>query len=331
MADTCQPYVSWDPQRSLWLAAAIAFLAVVLKLLARLPSWLRSLLFLGGLALTLLVSIFLVCVLKLAYDRYFEQERVEYDARRLVRLAKLRQIHLDFGRQSSSNVQSNSPVLRNVYTVAFRRALLQFISHIKADFVLPWYSRISPSSTFPDALERSILHCVDTATRRVSQVNAAELCASRILPKLTQHFDEYRKLEHLLHSTDRSSTSAASPSNLSSRHGPVPLATSNVASILQSHHKRLHPALPATALANPMPSVEAYLRFRVVEPLLKVLLPEEDAQSPAVLCLAREIITCSILMPLVDMMTEPDFWNQLIDDKVGILNYGENHADETSL
>jgi phosphate/sulfate permease len=327
MADSLQSPASWDPQRSLYIAAAIAGLAVVVKLLARLPSWIRSLLFIGGLALTPVISVALAYLFKLAYDRYYEQEQAEYDARRLERLAKLRQIHSDFERRSNLHIHSSSPPSRYRYSPTFRHALLQFISHIKADFVFPWYSRISPSSSFPDALERSILHCVDEASLRLSHVNAAEVCASRILPKMTKHFDEYRKLEHLLHSTERSSTSTGSPINLSARHGSVPPLATNIAAILQSHHKHLHPALPATALANPMPSVEAYLRSRVVEPLLKVLLPAEDAQSPAVLAMAREIITRSILMPLVDMMTEPDFWNQLIDDKVSYSYFAENHAD----
>lgn len=327
MADSHQSFASWDPQRSLYLAAGVASFAVVLKLLAQLPSWIRSLLFLGGVALTPVISVALAYLFKLAYDHHYEQEQAEYDARRLERLAKLRQIHLNFGSRSDLHVESASPPVRYRYSATFRHALLQFISHVKSDFVLPWYSRISPSSSFPDALERSILHCVDAASLRLSHVNAAELCASRILPKMTKHFDEYRKLEHLLHSTERSSTSTGSPINLSARQGSVPPLANNIAGVLQSHHKHLHPALPATALANPMPSVEAYLRSRVVEPLLKVLLPEKDAQSPAVLAMAREITTCSILMPLVDMMSEPDFWNQLIDDKVSASNFTANPAD----
>lgn len=324
MADTRQPPVSWDSQRSLWLAAAIAILAVVLKLLARLPSWLRIILFLGGLALAPVISIALAFLVKIAYDRYFEQEQADYNARRAARLAKLRQIHLDVGHRSKPQGLSPSSPLTPLFTSTFRHTLLQLISNVKTDFVLPWYSRISPSSTFPNALERSILHCVNQTARRLSPVDAAELCATRILPKVTQHFDEYRKLEHLLHSTEKGSTTTAFASPL----GSTPSRAVNAAVILQAHHKHLHPALPATALANPMPSVEAHLRTRVVEPLLRVLLPEEDAQSPAVLAITREIITCSILMPLVDMMAEPDFWNQLIDDKVSISSPTGNLAEQ---
>lgn len=324
MANTRQSPASWDSQRSLWLAAAIAILAVVLKLLARLPSWLRFILSLGGLALAPVISIVFAFLVKIAYDRYFEQEQAEYNARRVDRLAKLRQIHLDVGHRSKPQRPSPSSPLTPLFTSTFHHTLLQFISNVKTDFVLPWYSRISPSSTFPDALERSILHCVDQAARKLSPVDAAELCATRILPNVTKHFDEYRKLEHLLHSTERGSITAASPSRL----GSTPSTAVSAATILQAHHQHLHPALPATALSNPMPSVEAHLRTRVVEPLLRVLLPEEDAQSPAVLAIVREIITCSILMPLVDILAEPDFWNQLIDDKVSISSSTGNLAEQ---
>ncbi|GHJ88943.1 hypothetical protein NliqN6_5345 [Naganishia liquefaciens] len=258
------------------------------------------------------ISVVLAFLVKIFYDRYFEREQTEYNARKWRRLAKLQQVHLDPGYQYRLQDPSVPPPSSYPYPYTFRRTLLQFISHIKTDFVLPWYSRISPSSTFPEALEQSILHFVDAAARRLSSVDAAEVVASRFLPKITKHFDEYRKLEHLLHSSERLGTSTASPS----RHGSTPSSSINVAAILQANHKHLHPALPATALSNPMPSVEAYLRSRVVEPLLKALLREEDAQSPAVFTIAREIITCSILLPLVDMLAEPDFWNQLIDDKL---------------
>jgi sorting nexin-25 len=247
-----------------------------------------------ALLLSLCLAPCIAYLFKLAFDWYFQQDIDRYTSQRLRRLSKLH-----------NNIRQPAPGPLPPRQTHHNNALLSLISHIQADFILPWYSRISPSSTFPSAIESLLVHCTDSAVLRFSHVDIPDLCVTRILPKLTEHFDEYRKIEHLLYPTGTFS---------SSRHHH-PSHTVNPAAILQSHHKHLHPALPASTLANPLPSVQAYLGARVVEPLLKALLPKEE-QSRAVMALTREVVASCVLLPLVDMLSEPDFWNQMISDKV---------------
>ncbi|KAJ9101491.1 hypothetical protein QFC19_005142 [Naganishia cerealis] len=185
-------------------------------------------------------------------------------------------------------------------------ALRSLIARITSSFVLPWYIHLSPSphvsgGGFPEALETVLLGLCTTLAHRLGHTNTLpDLCAARLLPKITHHFDEYRKLEHLL--------------NPLTRHASLRTSAA-VAAILQSQHAHLHPALPPATLANPLPSIEAYLRTRIVQPLLDALMQEDD-KTEVVVALAREVVTCQVLLPLVDMLSEPDFWNQWISDKL---------------
>lgn len=253
---------------------------------------------LPALLVTVAVAVLLRYAVASAIDWTFPSHTIQVAARKRNRTARLLAISGAISTQVSPPSLSSPQRQLDVHFASAYAALKGFITQITTTFVLPWYSLLSPSPAFPTALEATLLDVSITLARRFERTNIPELCASRLLPKITNHFDEYRKLEHLLNPLSRHPTAAPDP-----------------ATILQSHHKHIHPALPPSTLSNPLPSIEVYLRARIVDPLLKILLPPEE-RTDVVLALAREIITCSILLPLVDMLSEPDFWNQYISDKV---------------
>ncbi|KAJ9119074.1 hypothetical protein QFC22_003565 [Naganishia vaughanmartiniae] len=266
-------------------------------------SWVFKLLLIAlsrlpALLTTLAIAVIIRYAAALAIDWTFPDHTDQAAARKRERTARILAISATISSQitpSSVDSQQRQPDVRFASAYAALKAL---ITQITATFVRPWYSLLSPSPAFPMALEVTLLDVSITLASRFERTNIPGLCASRLLPKITHHFDEYRKLEHLLNPLTRHPTAAPDP-----------------ATVLQSHHKHLHPALPPSTLSNPLQSIEAYLRSRIVDPLLKTLLPPEE-RTDVVLALAREIITCSILVPLVDMLSEPDFWNQYISDKL---------------
>lgn len=181
-----------------------------------------------------------------------------------------------------------------------KASLRQVLRLIHQDFVLPWYSRISGSPSFPNALDKTILSTVERFEERFAKLDVPQLLVAKILPHMTSHMQAYRQVEPFLFPTTRASSSQA---------------TVDPAPILQSHRKApLHPALPAPALANPMPSIESHLK-RKVEQLLRVVLPQEERESETVVIIAREVVTCTILMPIVEMLADPDFWNRMLDQQ----------------
>jgi sorting nexin-25 len=54
----------------------------------------------------------------------------------------------------------------------------------------------------------------------------------------------------------------------------------------------------------------------LVEGILELVLEESERKSRAVMIIAREIVACAVLMPVVEMMSDPDFWNKILDEQV---------------
>jgi sorting nexin-25 len=277
------------------VAVIVGLLAVLWKAATMVPFWLVIILAPIWLAAAGIGALAISVGMRWWYD----EALAKHDARKRTRHRRYKVTikwdahHEDtgdgMGEMSISDKHSTKALLRNVLRL------------IHQDFILPWYSRISSSSTFPNALDKTILSSVKRFEEKFEKLDIPQLLVAKILPHMTSHMQAYRQVEPFLFPTTRSTSSSQ--------------ATVDPAPILQSHRKTpLHSALPAPALANPMPSVESHLK-RKVEQLLKVVLPPEERGSETVMIIAREVVTCTILMPVVEMLADPDFWNRMLDQQ----------------
>jgi sorting nexin-25 len=172
-----------------------------------------------------------------------------------------------------------------------------FFELIIASFILPWFTRISPSRAFPNAVETLLRSFLTDIVRLAEQVDWSALLVSRIIPIITEHIHHYRSVEHLSSST----TTSAPNTSL-----PLPLPP------------RPHPALARqdhvpVGIASPF--IEAHLR-EWLRRVLERSLPEKD-RSEVVLTIAREITLGAVLLPSFDMLCDSDFWNRQIEEKGG--------------
>ena len=78
---------------------------------------------------------------------------------------------------------------------------------------------------------------------------------------------------------------------------------------------RLHPAA-SLAYSNTKPIQQQHLRGLVAKILPKVL-PPSMMTSPAVNVLVKELVACAVLSPVMQMVADPDMWNQLMEGYVG--------------
>lgn len=80
----------------------------------------------------------------------------------------------------------------------------------------------------------------------------------------------------------------------------------------------LHPAVSAKSISpqSTLSTENSHLR-RLAENILVILGPPNEIQSRAVLVLFREILTCRVLQPVLEMFSDPDYWNQTIESLVG--------------
>ncbi|KAL2162031.1 hypothetical protein VTH06DRAFT_7816 [Thermothelomyces fergusii] len=166
-------------------------------------------------------------------------------------------------------------------------ALDEVIERVIRDFVRSWYSHISASPVFPDEVDRVIRCALLRVRDRLRRLDLAAVLTTRFVPILTAHFRDFDDAERLVRGrklnrsmTETEELDLAIASNL---------AFSDTRVIQQD-----------------------YLR-QAVSRILPAVLPERMLASRAASILAREIASCAVLFPLVQMLSDPDTWNRLME------------------
>ncbi|KNC96238.1 uncharacterized protein SPPG_08392 [Spizellomyces punctatus DAOM BR117] len=174
--------------------------------------------------------------------------------------------------------------------------LLFFISR---DFIRSWwYSGIGPEPIFVSRVDAVVYDASVQVKQRLERIDFVHFVASRALPLLTAHVTEYRRAERLLrgHKLQRTVTESDEMDCQLARH---------------YMNGRLHPAISA----NPTPTVSlehGYLR-RIIEATLPLICPANEISSRLFVIIVREILVCKVVQPALDLLADPDFWNQTID------------------
>lgn len=196
----------------------------------------------------------------------------------------------------SQSTSSKGPTLLSSAPQIVKTALDRLLQLIQRHFILPWYTRISTSPAFPNGTDTLIRHAIANLIHQGENVDWSSLLVSRLVPIIKDHLQHYRNIEHLASTTSANSRTAL----------PLPLpAKSHPALSTQNH----------TTISGVPPLVEAHLRAQT-ELILAHILPEAD-RSEVVCLLVRELLLGAVLLPVYEMLCDPDFWNRQIDDRGG--------------
>ncbi|KAJ7070757.1 PhoX domain-containing protein [Mycena amicta] len=186
-------------------------------------------------------------------------------------------------------------------------AINDILIMIVRDFVLVWYKDLSSSPSFPMAVS-SILHkSLANLLDRAAAIDIPELVVKRILPKVTAHIEQFRQSEVALRGAGlerRLTQSEELDLLLASRYASVKGAA------------RLHPSVDNLSTTFTKQTEEAHLR-QLVEKALPFVLPEKERASNVLKLVVREIVACAVLYPVMEMVSDPDFWNKAIDQVAG--------------
>jgi sorting nexin-25 len=185
--------------------------------------------------------------------------------------------------------------------------LNQVITLIVRDFVLVWYRQLSSSPTFPGTVSNTIHASLDNLFARVDKLDLPALVVKRVLPKITTHIDQFRQSEIAVRG-------AGLERHLTQSDELDMLLASRYAA--QEPSLKLHPAVANLSSMHTRQTEEAHFRA-IVDAILPYILPEKEAQSRAVHVVVREIVACAVLYPVMEMLSDPDFWNKTIDQTAG--------------
>ncbi|KAL6802403.1 PXA domain-containing protein [Trichoderma sp. SZMC 28012] len=179
------------------------------------------------------------------------------------------------------------------------QALDEVLDLIFRDFVRSWYSHISQNPTFEHEVDKAIRQALLSLVSSLRNKDLADLVTSRFVPILTAHFHDFYEAEKSVRGRklNRSVTESEE----------LDLAIAS-----KFRDGRLHPAaslsFPDTKMVQ-----QDYLRS-LVERLLSKILPKKMLSSRAVSIIVREIVGCAVLFPVVQLLSDPDMWNQLIEN-----------------
>ena len=166
------------------------------------------------------------------------------------------------------------------------------------DFVLSWYGNITRDTTLAHEVERGIRTALAEIRDRILKEDIVNITVSRIVPIVTAHLREFDQAERLVRgrSLNRNVTESEEL---------------DLAIAAKYRDGKLHPAA-SLAYSDTKPVQQDHLR-KVLVRVLPDVLPESMMRSRAVLVLIKEIVACAVLFPVMQILADPDTWNQLIE------------------
>lgn len=188
-------------------------------------------------------------------------------------------------------------------------ALDELLGLIVRDFILAWYSNISKNPVFANEVDKTTRIALANIRDRLLEIDLVEMVTSRIIPILTAHFRDFYDAEKAVRGRKLNRNVTESEEL-------------DLAIAAKYKEGKLHPAASLTYSDLKMIQQE-HLRKTIAGFLPKVL-PASVLNSRAVSSIIREIVACAVLLPVMTLLSEPDTWNQIME------NYGRSMLQDRS-
>ncbi|KAK8966595.1 hypothetical protein KSP40_PGU021243 [Platanthera guangdongensis] len=239
---------------------------------------------------------FPISILILAAFRYLSYEvEIHWKVRAVRRqsyLSHLSKQQLSVDDPHHSMVKTASRWGKKIDSPAVEAAINDFINKILQDFVVDlWYSSITPDKEAPELIRTIILDVLGEISGRIKELNLVELLTRDMVDLIGNQLDLYRKGQSKI-GTDIMGT-------LSFEERDEKLKLHLIAS------RELHPALIS-------PDFEYKVLQQMIGGVLAVVLRPEEAQCPLVRCISRELLTCLVMEPIMNLAT-PLYINEFIE------------------
>ena len=166
------------------------------------------------------------------------------------------------------------------------------------DFISSWYSNITKDTTFVNEVDRGIRTALAEIRDRILQEDIVNVAVSRLVPIVTTHLRDFDQAERLVRgrSLNRNVTESEEL---------------DLAIAAKYRDGKLHPAV-SLAYSDTKPIQQDHLR-KILVRVLPDVLPESMMRSRAVSVLIKEIVAGAVLFPAMQVLSDPDTWNQLVE------------------
>ncbi|KAI1124244.1 PXA domain-containing protein [Nemania abortiva] len=189
------------------------------------------------------------------------------------------------------------------------RALDDLLDLVVRDFITSWYSNISKNPVFANSVDKAIRRVVVAIQARLFDTDLVEVITGRLVPILTAHFRDAYDAERAVRGRKLNRDVTESEEL-------------DLAIAAKYKDGKIHPAASLTYSDTKLVQQD-YLR-QLVAGILPKVLPKRLLDSRAVSSIVREIVSCAVLFPVIQLLSEPDTWNQLME------NYGRSMLQDRS-
>ncbi|MCJ1451933.1 Intermediate filament protein [Mycoblastus sanguinarius] len=197
---------------------------------------------------------------------------------------------------SSKSIYRRTPLYPPSFMIS--DSLEGLLDWILRDYVTSWYSNISRSPNFVNEIDRAVRTALINIRDRIFSMDIVEVAVSRVIPLITAHLKDFYEAERAVRGKNLNRNVTESEE--------LDLAIAG-----KYRDGKLH---PATSLAySDMKLVQQEHLRKIIVRLLPEVLPESMIKSRAVSVLIREIVSCAVLAPVMQMMSDPDTWNQFME------------------
>ncbi|RDX92044.1 Sorting nexin-13 [Mucuna pruriens] len=226
------------------------------------------------------MSILFVSGLRILFNKVEFRWKVERPRPRTY-LSHLEKKQLSLSDPRLSSLPPPAKWKRKIDSPAVEAAMSDFIDKILKDFVVDlWYSEITPDSEFPEQIRAIIMDVLAEISGRVKEVNLVDLLTRDLVDLVGDHLELFRRNQAVI-GVDVMKT-------LSSEERDERLKFN----LLNS--KELHPALIS-------PESEYKVLQRLMSAVLATVLRQQEAQSPVIRSIARELLTCLVMQPIMNL------------------------------
>ncbi|OBA19752.1 hypothetical protein METBIDRAFT_230377 [Metschnikowia bicuspidata var. bicuspidata NRRL YB-4993] len=177
------------------------------------------------------------------------------------------------------------------------QALARLTDLVLKELIDLWFSKISVDLLFQDSLRLELKHVFSSLSARIAAVDVPNVLVHKITPLLTDHYAQFISTDYAHDSVH----SFESKLNVARKFGKG------------SIHNGVTMTVPGS---GPRIKEKAYLRTKVKK-LLPLLLSPQESSNELVGTLLTEILACTVLTNAFSVLSEGDFFNQMVVKAVG--------------
>lgn len=187
----------------------------------------------------------------------------------------------------------NSLIIPDSFLVS--EALQELINLIVDQFINLWFTRISDEPLFPDSVKVELRYVILNIKARIATLDTSAFLVFSVLPLLTKHYSCFLATSH--------------------KHGTSYSIESKI--LLASSISNIHKAVTLSPPGQGSRNREKESLRNTISKILPHLLSENENKNKIGLSLTREILACTILLNVIEVVSEGDFFNQMIVKLIG--------------